>query len=421
MAGSGALVSHRLAWEDESGSPYAVRFLDYWHADRDKSRAAGKHRHVESPSYSDEDLERIDQLYANETRRGATPLLVGDVAVGDTLGPIVKGPMTVSDIVYWHAGIGMGDLGLGALKLSYKNRQRMPGFYKKDRFGAWDAAIRVHWDQSAAARVGQPESYDYGFMRTNWMVHLITNWMGDDAWIWQLSFAVKKFNYIGDVHYVSGTVREVDPLTNRVTVDVALVNQRDETTALRLARSSSCPSRRVGPRRFRHSTPRTYPRRPHRERIRSGRVASRSRAERDHEVRIHRRAGRAARTRARVPGARVAGVRGAPSHGDPGRFRQRSLETARSGTGHRRAGDSRAIRRPGARLRGGRCGARGGRQRSAVRAVLLQRRARRRCPRRLRRRGCQTGLPAAPCHRRAARHVGGRRGQRPRRSRRVSN
>ena len=146
--GQGALVSHRLAWEDESGSPYAVRFLDYWHADRNKSRAAGKHRHVESPAYSDEDLERIDHLYANETRRGATPFLVGDIAVGDTLGPIVKGPMTVSDIVYWHAGIGMGDLGLGALKLSYKNRQRMPGFYQKDRFGAWDAAIRVHWDQS---------------------------------------------------------------------------------------------------------------------------------------------------------------------------------------------------------------------------------------------------------------------------------
>ena len=124
--------------------------------------------------------------------------------------------MTVSDIVCWHAGIGMGDLGLGALKLSYKNRQRMPGFYKRDRFGGWDAAIRVHWDQSAAARVGQPQSYDYGFMRTNWMVHLITNWMGDDAWIWQLSFAVKKFNYIGDVHYVSGTVVEVDSLTNRV-------------------------------------------------------------------------------------------------------------------------------------------------------------------------------------------------------------
>jgi len=229
--GQGALVSHRVAWENESGSPYAVRFLDYWHADRDKSRAAGKNRHVESPSYSDEDLDRIDRLYASEWRRGATPLMVGHVAVGDTLGPIAKGPMTVSDIVCWHAGIGMGDLGLGALKLSYKNRQRMPGFYKKDRFGGWDAAIRVHWDQSAAAHIGQPQSYDYGFMRTNWMVHLITNWMGDDAWIWQLSFAVKKFNYIGDVHYVSGTVVEVDPLTNRVIVEVALVNQRDETTA----------------------------------------------------------------------------------------------------------------------------------------------------------------------------------------------
>ncbi|GAC1404508.1 MAG: MaoC family dehydratase N-terminal domain-containing protein [Mycobacterium sp.] len=229
--GYGALVSHRVSWEDESGSPYAVRFLDYWHADRDKSREAGKDRNVEAPFYTDEDLARIDELYATESQRGAVPLVVGDVAVGDELGPIVKGPMTVSDIVCWHAGIGMGDLGLGALKLAYKNRQRMPGFYQKDRFGAWDGAIRLHWDKSAAARVGQPETYDYGFMRTNWMVHLITNWMGDDAWIWQISFAVKKFNYAGDVHYVSGTVRGVDPMTNRITIDVDLVNQRDELTA----------------------------------------------------------------------------------------------------------------------------------------------------------------------------------------------
>lgn len=229
--GRGALVSHRLSWEDDAGDPCAIRFLDYWHADREKSRQAGKNRNIEAPSYTDEDLERIDHLYATESRRGSQPLLASDIAIGDSLGEIAKGPMTVSDIVYWHAGIGMGDLGLGAFKLSYKNRQRMPGFYKKDQFGAWDAAIRVHWDQAAAAAVGQPGCYDYGFMRTNWMVHLITNWMGDDAWLWQLSFSVGKFNYVGDVHFVSGTVREVDSRTHRVTVDVQLRNQRGDTTA----------------------------------------------------------------------------------------------------------------------------------------------------------------------------------------------
>ena len=34
--------------------------------------------------------------------------------------------------------------------------------------------------------------------------------MGDDAWIWKLSASVRKFNYMGDVHFISGVVREVD-------------------------------------------------------------------------------------------------------------------------------------------------------------------------------------------------------------------
>jgi hypothetical protein len=67
-------------------------------------------------------------------------------------------------------------------------------------------------------------------MRTNWMVHLITNWMGDDAWIWKVSCFIRKFNYLGDTHFISGAVSEVDPSDNTVTVDVWGENQRGQRT-----------------------------------------------------------------------------------------------------------------------------------------------------------------------------------------------
>ena len=228
--GTGALLSHRVSWEDEDGSPYAYRFLDYWHADRDKSQKSGKYRNLERPSYTDEDLERIDALYENETVRGATPRLARDVQVGEELGPIAKGPMSVTDIVSWHSGTGMGEFGVNALKLGYKNRKRVPGFYQKNEMGFWDAAMRAHWDQAWAERLGQPAPYDYGVMRSTWLCHLVTNWMGDDAWLWQASTRVRKFNHMGDTHFVSGVVREVDASANTVTIDAAAVNQRGETT-----------------------------------------------------------------------------------------------------------------------------------------------------------------------------------------------
>ena len=45
---------------------------------------------------------------------------------------------------------------------------------------------RVHWDPEWARRAGNPTTYDYGRMRETWLIHLCTDWMGDDAWLWKL-------------------------------------------------------------------------------------------------------------------------------------------------------------------------------------------------------------------------------------------
>jgi acyl dehydratase len=228
--GTGFLLSHRYTWEDEGGDPFAFRFLDFWHADREKSQKAAKNRTLAPPEYSDEEMARIDELYAAEELRGSTPRVVGDVEKGEDIGTIAKGPLSMTDIVSWHTGVGWGFFGVGALKLAYKNRQRVPKFYLKNEWGSWDSAQRCHWDDEWAQRMGHPRAYDYGVMRTNWMVHLVTNWMGDDAWIWKVSSSVRKFNYLGDTHFVSGIVSEVDASDNTVTIDAWGENQRGERT-----------------------------------------------------------------------------------------------------------------------------------------------------------------------------------------------
>ena len=45
---------------------------------------------------------------------------------------------------------------------------------------------RVHWDPEFARRSGNPTTFDYGRMRETWLIHLCTDWMGDDAWLWKL-------------------------------------------------------------------------------------------------------------------------------------------------------------------------------------------------------------------------------------------
>jgi acyl dehydratase len=228
--GAGALLAHRVAWEGEDGSPSAFRFLDFWHADREKSQKAAKKTKVERSVYTDEELERYDALYEAEEVRGAKPRLVSEVEVGEELGPIAKGPLTVTEIVSWHVGVGWGMFGSGSSKLAYLNRKRIPKFYLKNQYGIWDTAQRCHWDDEWAQRMGHMAAYDYGVMRSNWMVNLVTNWMGDDAWIWKMSTSVRKFNYQGDAHIIGGVVREVDKAANLVVIDAWGDNQRGQRT-----------------------------------------------------------------------------------------------------------------------------------------------------------------------------------------------
>jgi acyl dehydratase len=228
--GTGALVSRRHAWEDEAGDPFALRFLDFWHADREESRKAGKNRRVERPHYSGEDLDRIDTCYRAQRVRGATPRRVTDVVAGEKLGPIAKGPLSITDMVAWHIGVGWGVYGGGTSRIAYANRQRVPKFYVKNTLGFWDSAQSCHWDGQWAEQMGHPAAYDYGAMRTNWMVHLVTDWMGDDAWIWKVTARVSGFNYLGDMHMISGVVRDVDADRDTATVDVRGENQRGEVT-----------------------------------------------------------------------------------------------------------------------------------------------------------------------------------------------
>jgi acyl dehydratase len=231
--GVGALVSHRVEIRDaRDGTLLGLRYLDFWHTERNRSAAAGKNRDVALHHYSAAELAALDALYEHEQVRGIETRRWDEVAVGDSLGTIAKGPLTLTDMITYHTAIGWGGLGGGTSKIAYKNRKRVPKLYTLNSLGIPDTSQRCHWDTECAVALGHPAPYDYGQMRSNWMVHLLTNWTGDGGWISTLSTVVTKFNYLGDSHRISGRVTAVRRVGDRGEVDVAVegVNQRGETT-----------------------------------------------------------------------------------------------------------------------------------------------------------------------------------------------
>jgi hypothetical protein len=171
------------------------------------------------------------------------------VQVGDEVGPMVKGPLTVTDMVCWQAGMGMGLYGVKPLRGGWKNRQRIPRFFHRDPLNIPDVMQRVHWDPEFARTAGNPTTYDYGRMRETWLIHCCTDWMGDDAWLWKLDCEFRRFNYVGDTQWIRGRVtRTYHAAGDRPAVDVDLeaVNQRGETTTPGHA-TILLPSREHGP------------------------------------------------------------------------------------------------------------------------------------------------------------------------------
>jgi hypothetical protein len=159
--------------------------------------------------------------------------------------PLVKGPTRLTDIIAWHQGVSQQY----ALRLGYKNRRRIRGFYTPNEVGYWDIAQRCHWDNAYAQSIGNPFAYDYGAMRENWLMHLCTDWMGDDGWLWRLDAQIRRFNYLVDVHWMRGRVaRKYLAEGNRPAVDLEIwgENQRDEITCPGHA-TVLLPSREHGP------------------------------------------------------------------------------------------------------------------------------------------------------------------------------
>ena len=218
------------------------------YTERKKAREKAKYSSIEEPSYSKADIEALDAIYAAEKVQGNARRYIEDVSIGDQMGTMAKGPLTTTDMIVFHSGgYGFVPYGLKTGRLAYKNRIRIAPFYINNAQGVPDVAQRVHWDSEWANAIGNPRAYDYGVLRECWIHHFLTDWMGDHGFVVRQHDEIRKFNYLGDIQYLTGSVigkREDDGM-RLVDVKIEVHNQRGDRTAAAEA-TVSLPSRADG-------------------------------------------------------------------------------------------------------------------------------------------------------------------------------
>jgi acyl dehydratase len=243
-----SLIEHQTRFAGRAiQQVYTVRFFnqagdkvaeaDSWcfRTDRDEAREKGtKYTEVRArpqASYTDEQLATIYRYYHHEEVRGATPRYWEDVAIGDTLPTMVKGPMTVTGFIAYAQG--WGGLYIRANKLAWQQVRAHPGLGIKNRFGIPDCPERVHWEEEFALMVGAPGAYDYGPERCSWLTHHLTNWMGDDGFLRSATSQIRRHNPAGDTLFIKGHVvrKFVEDGRHLVEIAQAARNQDDELSA----------------------------------------------------------------------------------------------------------------------------------------------------------------------------------------------
>jgi acyl dehydratase len=174
-------------------------------AERHEGKEKGKYSTVERARYTDDDIRRIDEEIASEEVRGSAPRYWEDVSVGDAMKPIVRGPLTVGDMIAWMMGVGSPHVRSGQYWLAY--RKRHPKIAIKDPVtGVPQPIERVHWDEFMASEIGMPAPYDYGSQRGAWATHAVTNWAGDDGWVAEVFAQFRGMNFLGDTMWIGGEV-----------------------------------------------------------------------------------------------------------------------------------------------------------------------------------------------------------------------
>jgi acyl dehydratase len=221
--------TYEAVYHDQDKAYVGVRNDTWIRIERAATREKKKYGDIQLAKWKPEDIARFQEDYRRHTR--AAERWWDDVKVGDELGRIIKGPLTPTAEIAFESFFGIYLVGnVVAMRLYEKH----PALMIVNEQGVPEPPQRVHWDNEFTHRLlGLPGAYDLGPERCAWLIQGATDWMGDNGHLASIEARYHKFNYMGDVTWITGKVTEKYERDGKACVRAALqaTNHRDEVTA----------------------------------------------------------------------------------------------------------------------------------------------------------------------------------------------
>jgi acyl dehydratase len=229
-----------VAYYNERGERVGRVLSHCFRVPRQSAEGGLRYEAREAHEYTREELGTIEKAVLNEFVRGRDTLYWDEVQEGDLLPGTVRGPLTQIDMTAYYAG-AVGTSGYKSTKLRWKygywgrnDPDKLPNNYDPSYYGAATLPSIGHQNAKVAvSELGMPGPYDNGPQRIGFLTSCVTNWMGDDGFLREISVRLKLPVIFGDTTYTKGKVasKRRDGEAGLVEVEVWAENQLGQVTA----------------------------------------------------------------------------------------------------------------------------------------------------------------------------------------------
>jgi acyl dehydratase len=218
-----------VGMDGQTGATYTSLVI-FMEGSKAKERGTSKEFDA-MPKYSKQEIEKIYKAQDEEKPRGAVTRYWEDVEVGEDLPPVVRGPYTLSEKFAWFVGKG------NPPSCVSDRLFRLIAAKHHENKGVYDPTLNIHirpsmFDASTMTDRGISRIHDAGAQRNAWRNMVLTNWIGDDGFLWKSKAEVRGFNLEGDVTWCKGKVTDkyIQNGMHCVNVNCWCENQRHEVT-----------------------------------------------------------------------------------------------------------------------------------------------------------------------------------------------
>ena len=200
--------------------------------ERKAARDKRKYKPAEPYAYSPKEFSEIEAAIHAESDniRGQEPRYWEDVAIGEELTPIVRGPLSASDTIGFLVACGRGQTHGLMAKVASKH----PGHFIKDqKTQRAEYTMNIHHRPTVATQSGAPGVIDFGAQRCAWLATLVTNWMGDAGVLKRIKTELRLPNVLDDTTWCKGKVtnKYVEDGHALVELEIWAESQRGQASA----------------------------------------------------------------------------------------------------------------------------------------------------------------------------------------------